>query len=442
MSAIGRPDLIDDPRFADVPSRSAHFAEILEILSDWAATLPDTASDRVGDGRSSAWPPARCDRCARCATPIGPRTRRGRRGQRSRRRDDPHAQHAVALRDGDVGLRGEPRYRGEDNRAVLGELLGLDDAELDRLEADGVLSSQVAAPMTLRYPGRADEGDARHPAAPTTRTGPTRSSGTATARSRSSTAAASGCRAATCSTSPPSIPSWASSPGRSTPASAISTASSSCSTPTGRPSFELMQRHATQAAFHVFDVLSIDGHDTIALPYEQRRELVGELVEPGSNWMVPAHRIGDGAALVAATVERGLEGVMAKRLGSDLPCPASARRTGARSRTGTRVEVVIGGYTPGTGNRDAHVRRAAGRRYRRRRLAVRRRRRHRVQPADAGGADGPAEALRTDDVPVRSPAADASTRATPPGCAPSCGPPSRSPSSPTRATCATPASSG
>ena len=53
---------------------------------------------------------------------------------------------------GDVGLRGEPRYRGEDNRAVLAELLGLDDAELDRLEADGVMSEQVAAPMTLRFP--------------------------------------------------------------------------------------------------------------------------------------------------------------------------------------------------------------------------------------------------------------------------------------------------
>ena len=29
MSAIDRPDLIDDPRFADVPSRKAHFAELL-----------------------------------------------------------------------------------------------------------------------------------------------------------------------------------------------------------------------------------------------------------------------------------------------------------------------------------------------------------------------------------------------------------------------------
>jgi hypothetical protein len=43
----------------------------------------------------------------------------------------------------DVRTSGEPRYRGEDNRAVLGELLALDDAELDRLEADGVLTSRI-----------------------------------------------------------------------------------------------------------------------------------------------------------------------------------------------------------------------------------------------------------------------------------------------------------
>jgi len=43
----------------------------------------------------------------------------------------------------DVSVRGEPRYRGEDNRTVLSRLLGLDDATLDRLEADGVISSRL-----------------------------------------------------------------------------------------------------------------------------------------------------------------------------------------------------------------------------------------------------------------------------------------------------------
>jgi bifunctional non-homologous end joining protein LigD len=118
----------------------------------------------------------------------------------------------------------------------------------------------------------------------------------------------------------------------------------------GRPSFELMQQHATQVAFYVFDVLSVDGRDTISLPYEQRREVVSGLVEPGQNWMVPAHRIGDGAALVEATVERGLEGVMAKRLGS-VYVPGKRTPHWRKVKNRYPVEVVIGGYTPGTGNR-------------------------------------------------------------------------------------------
>lgn len=119
----------------------------------------------------------------------------------------------------------------------------------------------------------------------------------------------------------------------------------------GRPSFELMQRHATQVAFYPFDVLSVDGHDTIALPYEKRRELLTGLVEPGSNWMVPAHRVGDGVALLDATVERGLEGVMAKRLGSTY-VPGKRTPNWRKVKNRRQVDVVIGGYRPGTGNRE------------------------------------------------------------------------------------------
>ena len=43
----------------------------------------------------------------------------------------------------DVGVSGLPRYRGEDNRAVLAEVLGYDADRLDRLEADGVMSSRL-----------------------------------------------------------------------------------------------------------------------------------------------------------------------------------------------------------------------------------------------------------------------------------------------------------
>ncbi len=121
----------------------------------------------------------------------------------------------------------------------------------------------------------------------------------------------------------------------------------------GRPRFELIQRKEVdhlEAAFYAFDVLAIDRHDTIGLPYEDRRHLLRELLDDGPNWSVPAHRISDGQALLDATAAQELEGVMAKRLGTTY-------RPGTRSKDWRKVkhrrqaEVVIGGYTAGTGNR-------------------------------------------------------------------------------------------
>jgi bifunctional non-homologous end joining protein LigD len=120
--------------------------------------------------------------------------------------------------------------------------------------------------------------------------------------------------------------------------------------PDGKPRFELIQRHETQAALFVFDVLSIDDHDTIALPYEDRRRLLAGLVERGDNWAVPAHRVGDGRALLDLTDVQGLEGIMAKRLGSRY-VPGTRTKEWRKVKHRRRTEVVIGGYTAGTGNR-------------------------------------------------------------------------------------------
>ena len=43
----------------------------------------------------------------------------------------------------DVGVSGVPKYRGEDNRSLLADLLGFDDDRLDALEQSGVLSSRL-----------------------------------------------------------------------------------------------------------------------------------------------------------------------------------------------------------------------------------------------------------------------------------------------------------
>lgn len=118
----------------------------------------------------------------------------------------------------------------------------------------------------------------------------------------------------------------------------------------GRPRFELIQRHERQAVYFVFDILQVDGIDTIDLPYEERRRILREVVEPGPNWSVPAHHIGDGAALLEATRAQELEGVMAKRLGSPYQ-PGGRTPNWRKIKNRITTDVVIGGYSTGTGNR-------------------------------------------------------------------------------------------
>lgn len=122
----------------------------------------------------------------------------------------------------------------------------------------------------------------------------------------------------------------------------------------GRPRFELVQQSGVgsqrQAVLQFFDVLQVNGTDTIDLPYEQRRELLDQLAEPADNWTVPAFRIGGGDELLAATAAQGLEGVIAKRLGSGYR-PATRSKDWRKLKNRLTVELTIGGFTAGTGNR-------------------------------------------------------------------------------------------
>lgn len=118
----------------------------------------------------------------------------------------------------------------------------------------------------------------------------------------------------------------------------------------GRPSFGALQRHERPATYVLFDVLEIDGTDARGLGYEQRRALLAQLVEPGPAWRVGGWEVGGGTALLAATKDLGLEGVVAKRLGSTYQ---EGRRSPAwrKVKHRRRQELVIGGFTRGEGNR-------------------------------------------------------------------------------------------
>ena len=110
----------------------------------------------------------------------------------------------------------------------------------------------------------------------------------------------------------------------------------------------------TPVAFLAFDVLHLDGHPTMALPYEERRELLESLALAGDHWQVPPWFRGGGDAVLDAAARTGLEGVVAKRLGSPY-------QPGRRSADWVKVkhlrtqEAVIVGWTPGQGHRQGGI---------------------------------------------------------------------------------------
>ncbi|MCC8245970.1 non-homologous end-joining DNA ligase [Saccharothrix luteola] len=135
----------------------------------------------------------------------------------------------------------------------------------------------------------------------------------------------------------------------------------------GRPSFGALQQrmHASAAqarrlvagtpvTFLVFDVLHLDGSPTLELPYARRRELLEGLGLAGAHWLTPKAFPGQGAAVLAASREQGLEGVVAKRLDSRY-VPGRRSPQWVKVTAVATQEVVIGGWRPGEGKRKGVV---------------------------------------------------------------------------------------
>jgi bifunctional non-homologous end joining protein LigD len=136
----------------------------------------------------------------------------------------------------------------------------------------------------------------------------------------------------------------------------------------GRPSFQRLQTrmHVTgprdverlmaqyPVVYMVFDVLWLAGQSIVGLPYTERRRLLERLKLHGPAWQVPAHHVGDGAAMLAASRERGLEGVLAKRLDS-LYEPGRRSRSWVKVKNVRRQEFVVGGWLEGTRNREGRI---------------------------------------------------------------------------------------
>ena len=102
----------------------------------------------------------------------------------------------------------------------------------------------------------------------------------------------------------------------------------------------------------IFDVLYLDGRSTMDR-YEERRKLPEGLELEGSHWRTPSYHVGDGEAMVEASSEQGLEGVIAKQLGSRYE--PGRRSAWLKVKNRPSQDVVVGGWLPGQGRREDRI---------------------------------------------------------------------------------------
>ncbi|OPZ75448.1 MAG: putative DNA ligase-like protein [Firmicutes bacterium ADurb.Bin456] len=125
----------------------------------------------------------------------------------------------------------------------------------------------------------------------------------------------------------------------------------------GKPSFPRLQtrgrlnnslkisRLSTEspAVYIAFDVLYAGGKSVMDRPLRERKNLLEEMVKPGDELIVPDYILREGLSFYEACVSQGLEGVIAKKLGS-VYLPGRRSVYWQKFRHTQEIELVICGY--------------------------------------------------------------------------------------------------
>ncbi len=135
--AMDQPELIEDPRFAELASREAHRPDLEAIVTEWAASF-DTFDDfrqtlearspfttaelrSIGELAETEWAAHRhLFTTTDAGIPVPSRPAQG----------------------GGIGTNGHLAAQGADNREVLRDVLGADDERLDQLTEAGILATR------------------------------------------------------------------------------------------------------------------------------------------------------------------------------------------------------------------------------------------------------------------------------------------------------------
>lgn len=131
----------------------------------------------------------------------------------------------------------------------------------------------------------------------------------------------------------------------------------------GKASFSLMQQRTgfrpggrravgnanVPVLYYAFDLLYLDGYDWRRVPLEERKRKLASLVVPGDAVRYSDHYEERGKALFEMALQKGLEGIVAKRRASFYEERRS--REWLKIKIRHRLECVIGGYTEPEGSR-------------------------------------------------------------------------------------------
>ncbi|MFM7829123.1 MAG: CoA transferase, partial [Actinomycetota bacterium] len=143
VAAMQKPEMMKDPRFADVASRVKNFDELMRAIKEWAATI-DTADElerrlaenKLATGKLRSVAEVAQTKWAKQRNAFVEVDDRG-----EGRVKLPNAPWIFA--SSDTSTRGVVKYRGEDNAEVFGELLGLTAEQIADLQRRKILLQRL-----------------------------------------------------------------------------------------------------------------------------------------------------------------------------------------------------------------------------------------------------------------------------------------------------------
>jgi DNA ligase D-like protein (predicted ligase) len=135
----------------------------------------------------------------------------------------------------------------------------------------------------------------------------------------------------------------------------------------GRPDFSAlsMREHQTDrlkidylsqaipASFVVFDILCVKGKSIMERPLGERKEILRDELQEDERVVISDFFFERGVDYFSAALKMGIEGIMAKRLKS-IYQPGVRSADWIKIKKRLKLDLVIGGYIPGKGNRERY----------------------------------------------------------------------------------------